>query len=82
MEPNSENKLVRVPQGALPALAFLGEIRVLGRFGFPRSILILKVRERELNGRAWDTSGLSFVQIPSVVLEIRFRPMYTMSGLP
>jgi len=69
-------------QGALPALAFLGEIRVLSRFGFPRSILILKVRERELNGRAWDTSGLSFVQIPSVVLEIRFRPMYTMSGLP
>jgi hypothetical protein len=38
--------------------------------------------ELELNGRAWDTSGLSFVQIPSVDLEIRFRPMYTMSGLP
>ena len=30
----------------------------------------------ELNGRAWDTSGLSFVQIRSVVLEIKFRPMY------
>jgi hypothetical protein len=32
--------------------------------------------ELELNGRAWDTSGLSFVQIRSVVLEIKFRPMY------
>ena len=39
--------------------------------------------ELELNGSAWrDTSGSRFVQIPSVVLEIRFRPMYTMSGLP
>ena len=38
--------------------------------------------EVELNGRAWDTSGSSFVQIPSVFLEIRFSPMYTMSGLP
>ena len=38
--------------------------------------------ELELNGRALDTSGSSFVQIPSVVLEMRpemrFRPMYTM----
>ena len=38
--------------------------------------------ELELNGSAWDTSGLSFGQIPSVVLEISFCPMYTMSGLP
>ena len=29
--------------------------------------------ELELNGRAWDTSGFSFVQIPSVFLEIRLR---------
>ncbi len=53
--------------------------------------------ELELNGRAWDTSGSSFVQIPlhvipdvipgpnpfsgfaRVALEIRFRPLYTMS---
>ena len=30
--------------------------------------------ELELNGREWDTSGSSFVQILSVLLEIRFRP--------
>ena len=71
-------------QRALSVLAFLGEIRVLTWFvylcmGFPRSIL--KVLSENSMG-AWDTSGFSFVQFPSVFLEIRFRPMYTMSGLP
>ena len=31
----------------------------------------------ELNGIPGGTSGSSFVQNPSVVLEIRFRPMHT-----
>jgi hypothetical protein len=72
-------------QGALPALAFLGEIRVLGWFvnvEYGISTFDSESFELELNGSAWDTSGLSFVQIPSVVLEIIFCPMYTMSGLP
>ena len=74
-------------QGALPALAFLGEIRVLA-FGlvceleYGISTFDSESFELELNGSAWDISGLSFVQIPSVLLEIRFRPMYTISGLP
>ena len=73
-------------QRAFSVLAFLGEIRVLGWFvylcmyGIPT--FDSESFELELNGRAWDTSGFSFVQIPSVFLEIRFRPMYTMSGLP
>ena len=37
--------------------------------------------ELELNGMPGGTSGSSFVQNPSVFLEIRFRPMYTMSGI-
>jgi hypothetical protein len=72
-------------QGALPALAFLGEIRVLRlvcELEYGISTFDSESFELELNGSAWDTSGLSFIQIPSVVLEIRFRPMYTMSGLP
>ena len=68
-------------QRALSVLAFLCEIRVLGWFvslcslsmGFLRSIL--KVL-------SYSTSGLSFVQNPLVFLEITFRPMYTISGLP
>ncbi len=45
--------------------------------GFPRSIIDSESFELELNGSAWDTSGLSFGQIPSVVLVIRFRPVYS-----
>ena len=36
--------------------------------------------ELELNGIPGGTSGSSFVQNPLVFLEIRFRPIYTMSG--
>ena len=58
-------------QRALSVLAFLGEIRVLGWFvylcmGFPRSIL--KVLSLNSKGEM-DSSGFSFVQIPSVFLE-------------
>ena len=43
--------------------------------GFPSSILKVLSYIVELNGSAWDTSGSRFVQIPSVVLEIRcFAP--------
>ena len=75
-------------QRALSVLAFLSEIRVLGWFvslcmGFPRSILkVLKVLNSKLNGMPGGTSGSSFVQNPLVFLEITFRPMYTISGLP
>ena len=70
-------------QRALPALAFLCDSRVLA-FGlvcvleYGISTFVSKSFELELNGRAWDTSGSSFVQIPLVVLEIGFRPIYTM----
>ncbi len=83
MEPDSENKLVRVSGGTSRACFF----RPIKGFGlvceleYRISTFDSESFELELNGRAWDTSGLSFVQIPSVVLEIRFRPMYTMSGL-
>ena len=48
-------------QGALPALAFLGEIRVLGWFVNGR-VWEFHVPDSEsfaleLNGSAWDTSG-------------------------
>ena len=66
MEPDSEIKLVRVSGG--PRL-LLGGISTVDSESF----------ELELHGRVWDTSDSSFVQIPSVVLEIRFRPMFTMS---
>ncbi len=81
VEPDSEYISWFESQGALPALAFLGEIRVCAlEYGI--STFDSESFELELNGSAWDTSGLSFVQIPSVVSEIRFRPMRTMSGLP
>ena len=60
-------------QGALPALSSLGEIRVLGAgFGlvceleYGNSTFDSESFELELNGSAWDTSGLSFVQIRGV----------------
>ena len=66
-------------QRALSVLAFLCEIRVLYWavlvYGIP--VFDSESFELELNGSAWDTTGSRFVQIPSVVLEIRFRPMST-----
>ena len=84
MEPNSEIKLVRVSEGTFRA-RFLRQ-----NSGFDLVCLLVygiptfdsESFELELNGRARDTSGFSFIQIPSVFLEISFRPMYTMSGLP
>ena len=84
MEPNSEIKLVRDSEGTFRARLFRRDsgfdLVCLLVYGIPT--FDSESFELELNGRAWDTSGFSFVQIPSVFLEIRFRPMYTMSGLP
>ncbi len=80
VEPDSENKLVRVSGGTSRA-CFLRTGSCEQEYGI--STFDSESFELELNGIAWDTSGLSFVQIPSVVLEIRFRAMYeyTMSRL-
>ena len=83
--PNSEIKLVRVSEGTFRArflMRKLGFWAGLFKLVYGISTFDSESFELELNGSAWDTSGSRFVQIPSVVLEIRFRPMYTMSGLP
>ena len=84
MEPDSEIKLVRVSEGTFRARFLMRnsgfDLVCLLVYGIPT--FDSESFELELNGSAWDTSGSRFVQIPSVVLEIRFRPMYTMSGLP
>jgi hypothetical protein len=84
VEPNSENKLVRVSGGTSRACFFRRNsgFGLVCELEYGISTFDSESFELELNGSAWDTSGLSFVQIPSVVLEISFCPMYTMSGLP
>ena len=84
VEPDSELKLVRVSGGTSRACFHMQNygFGLVCDLEYGISTFDSESFELELNGRAWDTSGLSFVQIPSVVLEIRFRPMYTMSGLP
>ena len=88
MEPNSEIKLVRVSEtrGNFPCSLFNAKLGFWARGLFTCvwdfHVFDSESFELELNGSAWDTSGSRFVQIPSVVLEIRFRPMYTVSGLP
>ena len=87
MEPNSEIKLVRVSEATFPCslfkiakLAFWAGLCQLD-YGIPT--FDSESFELELNGIPGGTSGSSFVQNPSVFLEIRFRPMYTMRvGLP
>jgi hypothetical protein len=79
-------ELVRVSGGTSRACFFrrnqgFGLVCEL-EYGYGISTFDSESFELELNGRAWDTSGLSFVPIPIMVLEIRFRPMSTMSGLP
>ena len=69
MEPNSSQTVkssLFESQGALSALAFLCEIRVLGWFltscelEYGISTFDSKSFELELNGSAWDTSGSRF----------------------
>ena len=75
MEPNSEIKLVRVSEGTFRARFLMRnsefDLVCLLVYGIPT--FDSESFELELNGRAWDTSGSSFVQIPSVFLEIRFQ---------
>jgi hypothetical protein len=84
VEPDSEIKLVRVVGGTSRACFLMRNwgFGLVCELEYRISTFDSESFELELNGSAWDTSGSSFVQIPSVVLEIRFRPMYTMSGLP
>jgi hypothetical protein len=52
-------------------------------YGYGISTFVSESFELQLE-HIWESmghAGLSYVQIPSVVLEIRFRPMFTMSGL-
>ena len=73
MEPSSEIKSLFESQRALSVLAFyakLGicaEIFYLCHIGIPTIVATFDSEsfELELNGRAWDTSGSSFVQNPS-----------------
>ena len=44
--------------------------------------LCIELQKTTENGRAVDTFWLESHQKPFVFLEIRFRPMHTMSGLP
>ena len=77
MEPNSEIKLCRVSEGTFRARFLMRnsgfDLVCLLVYGIPT--FDSESFELELNGRAWDTSGFSFVQSPSVFLDDQVSPM-------